>query len=221
MAGFVTPDGTKLFFSADKRRWRSEFPPAPEGDASQTAPTRFDGFDHIALMQPWQRADEAVLFYRSVLGLSGAGSLDVPGVRGLVQSRTLESPGSAIRLALNVPPGEPNVETILPVHFALACTNLVATVRELKAAGVQLLPIPRNYYDDLQARFDLTDEEIETYQSLDILFDRDASGSFLQAYTTTGGNLFIELVERQDGYTGYGAANAPVRMASQQRRTTA
>jgi len=30
-----------------------------------------------------------------------------------------------------------------------------------------------------------------------------------------GGRLFFEIVERRAGYSGFGAANAPVRMAAQ------
>lgn len=77
------------------------------------------------------------------------------------------------------------------------------------------LPVPANYYDDLAARFEFADGELETYRDLGILYDRDVHGVFRHCYTRTVGRVFFELVQRDDGYRGYGAANAPVRLAAQ------
>ena len=80
-----------------------------------------------------------------------------------------------------------------------------------------MLPIPENYYDDLEARSDLTAEEIDAMKALNILYDSDAGGPFRQAYTQTlDGGLFFEIVQR-DGYAGYGAANAGIRLTAQSR----
>jgi len=81
-----------------------------------------------------------------------------------------------------------------------------------------MLPVPENYYDDLEARTDLTPAQIARYKALNILYDRDAAGIFLQSYTgTRDGGFFFEFVERA-GYAGYGAANASVRLAAQAGR---
>ena len=54
--------------------------------------------------------------------------------------------------------------------------------------------------------------------SCDVLVDRDArGGTFLHCYTPAVGRVFFEVVERRGGYDGYGAADAPVRMAAQRR----
>jgi 4-hydroxyphenylpyruvate dioxygenase len=43
-------------------------------------------------------------------------------------------------------------------------------------------------------------------------------GEFFQLYGPTyGDRFFIEIVERRGGYGGYGAANAPIRIAAQKR----
>ncbi|MGL4812302.1 MAG: 3-keto-5-aminohexanoate cleavage protein, partial [Beijerinckiaceae bacterium] len=90
-------------------------------------------------------------------------------------------------------------------------------VRQLQANGVDLLPIPENYYDDLEARSDLAPEMIDALNALHILYDRDASGTFFQAYTNTlDGGFFFEIIQRE-GYEGYGAPNAGVRLAAQAR----
>jgi 4-hydroxyphenylpyruvate dioxygenase len=56
---------------------------------------------------------------------------------------------------------------------------------------------------------------LETYRELGILYDRDAYGEFRHCYTRTVGRVFFELVQRDGGYRGYGAQNAPVRLAAQ------
>jgi 4-hydroxyphenylpyruvate dioxygenase len=37
----------------------------------------------------------------------------------------------------------------------------------------------------------------------------------MHLYTRTVGNVFLEVVERRGDYEGYGASNAPVRLAAQ------
>jgi 4-hydroxyphenylpyruvate dioxygenase len=93
---------------------------------------------------------------------------------------------------------------------------VVAAARRFRAAGGRLLPIPANYYDDLAARHEFADGELETYRELGILYDRDTNGGvFRHCYTHTVGRVFFELVQREGGYRGYGAQNAPVRLAAQ------
>jgi 4-hydroxyphenylpyruvate dioxygenase len=48
-----------------------------------------------------------------------------------------------------------------------------------------------------------------------VLYDRDAHGEFLHLYTRTVGHVFVEIVQRLGGYRGYGAVNAPIRLAAQ------
>ncbi len=84
-------------------------------------------------------------------------------------------------------------------------------------AGWPFLRIPDNYYDDLRARFGLPEDELALLREHDLLYDRDAGGSFRHFYTPRVGRLFFEVVERVDGYDGYGADNAPVRLAAQAR----
>ncbi|MFD4612681.1 hypothetical protein ACFWOT_32295 [Streptomyces sp. NPDC058440] len=66
--------------------------------------------------------------------------------------------------------------------------------------------MPANYYDDLAARYELADDELEIYRDLGILYDRDAGGAFRHCYTETASRVFFELVQRDPGY---GAADAP------------
>ncbi|MCA3648734.1 MAG: 3-keto-5-aminohexanoate cleavage protein, partial [Methylobacterium sp.] len=104
---------------------------------------------------------------------------------------------------------------------ALNTRDIRRAVATLRARGGSMLPIPENYYDDLEARADLSPQEIDALKALGILYDRDEHGTFLQAYTTTlEGGFFFEIVER-NGYAGYGAANAGIRLAAQSRLRSA
>ncbi len=119
-----------------------------------------------------------------------------------------------MRIALAVGPAPTEDETRAQ-HIAFATDDVVAAARRFRAAGGSLLPMPANYYDDLAARYELTEGELATYRELGILYDRDAQGEFRHCYTRTVGRVFFELVQRDGGYQGYGAQNAPVRLAAQ------
>ena len=151
-----------------------------------------------------------------MLGLEPHDSVDLAAPAGLVRSRAVTSHDGKVQLALNVPLLAGHAEDPSGMqHIALACPDIFAAARRMRAHGVQSLPIPGNYYDDLAARYDLDPHLLDAMRELDILYE-SGSGEFLHFYTpTVDGRLFFEVVQRRGGYTGYGAANAPVRMAAQ------
>ncbi|MFJ6080895.1 bifunctional sugar phosphate isomerase/epimerase/4-hydroxyphenylpyruvate dioxygenase family protein [Streptomyces sp. NPDC092369] len=218
----AAPDGTELFFCATGRPepvdWRADF------EDVQHSPTASDvrRIDHLALTQPWHHFDEAALFHQGVLGLDAQESVDVADPYGLLRSRAVTGADGGVRIALSVG-AAPTDDTVHAQHIALDTQDVVAAARRFRAAGGPLLEMPANYYDDLAARFEFADGELATYRELGILYDRDAYGEFRHCYTHTVGRVFFELVQRDGGYRGYGATNAPVRLAAQHaaRRLTA
>jgi 4-hydroxyphenylpyruvate dioxygenase len=53
------------------------------------------------------------------------------------------------------------------------------------------------------------------------MYDEDRQGGYLHLATEVfGQRIFFEVVQRLDGYDGYGTENAPVRMAAQRRAST-
>ncbi|MFT4231988.1 MAG: VOC family protein, partial [Leucobacter sp.] len=164
---------------------------------------------------PWQEFDEAVLFNTSVLALDAEPVAELPGPHGLVRSRVMRTPDGALRLAMNLaPPTAP----LLPRHIAVRVDDAIGAARLARERGLPFLPIPSNYYDDLEARFDLDPELLASLRDLGLLYDRDERGAFIHFYTPTIGDVFFEIVQRQGGYDGYGAASAPVRLAAQRSR---
>jgi 4-hydroxyphenylpyruvate dioxygenase len=225
LAAVAAPDGTSIFFCDSAAEWQadswlSDFEPVLAGSSPDA--TGIDRIDHIALAQPFDLFDEAALFYRSVLGLEPLDSVELAAPAGLVRSRAVTSDDGTVRLALNVPLLAGHEENRSGMqHIALACSDIFSAARQMRSHGVPALPIPGNYYDDLAARYDLDPRLLEDLRELDLLYDRSGAGEFLHFYTlTVDGRLFFEVVERRGGYAGYGAGNAPVRMAAQRAAAT-
>lgn len=208
---FAAPDGTLVVADATQGGWHEEFGDAASGseDAGLTA------VDHVSLVMPWQRTPEALLFFRGLFGFEAMPSVDVASEVGLLASRSLTSGADdPIRLVLNVPPAGGRAGDGFVNHVAFVSRDLRATVRVLRGHGVELLDIPANYYDDVQARLGLDDALVAELRELHIFIDRDGDDEFLHAYLRPLGALQIEIVERTPGYRGFGAPNAPVRLAA-------
>ncbi|MEV4357555.1 TIM barrel protein [Nonomuraea sp. NPDC049625] len=203
----AAPDGTEIFFC--DTAWLDDFDPARP--LSGPVAGEITRIDHVALTQPFHYFDEAELFYRTVLGLRPQESLELPDPYGLLRSKAMSAAEGAVRMVINLT--QVGARDLAWQHVALACDDVVAVARRLRAEHPELLlPIPANYYDDLEARHDNVDPEL---RELGVLYDRDAHGEFLHLYTVTVGRVFFELVQRTGGYEGYGAGNAPIRLSVQ------
>ena len=180
--------------------------------------------DHMAMALPADTLDSWVLFYKSLLDFAADDEVVLPDPYGLVKSRALRSRCSSIRLPLNI---SENRNTAISHalssyrgagvhHIAFDCADIFAEVSRAKEAGVPLLDIPLNYYDDLAARFDFDDEFLSELAYYNVLYDRDAQGGELfHVYTEPfEGRFFFEVIQRKNGYVGYGAANVAVRLAA-------
>ncbi|WP_397433086.1 3-dehydroshikimate dehydratase QuiC [Pseudomonas chlororaphis] len=180
--------------------------------------------DHMAMALPADSLDSWVLFYKSLLDFTADDEVVLPDPYGLVKSRALRSRCSTIRLPLNI---SENRKTAISHalssyggsgvhHIAFDCDDIFAEVSRAKEAGVPLLDIPLNYYDDLAARFDFDDEFLSELAYYNVLYDRDAQGGELfHVYTEPfEGRFFFEIIQRKNGYVGYGAANVAVRLAA-------
>ncbi|HKT99677.1 MAG TPA: TIM barrel protein [Paraburkholderia sp.] len=186
------------------------------------------GIDHVSLSLPAGSFDTWVLFLKAVFGLQASAAVLLPDPYGLVRSRALFSADRGLRIVLNasVDPHTATAETVRAYHgtglnhVAFSTGDIFRAVTEFEAAGVPLLRVPANYYDDLDARHALPAALLDALRQHNLLYDRDEQGGeFLHAYTETlDQRFFLELVERRGGYDGYGAPNAAVRLAAQARQ---
>ncbi|MGG7564900.1 bifunctional sugar phosphate isomerase/epimerase/4-hydroxyphenylpyruvate dioxygenase family protein [Rhodovulum sp. DZ06] len=203
--------------------WETEFPGAAATAGDDAGLTRID---HLAETMNYGEMLSWTLFYAALFDMQKSPMVDVIDPDGLVRSQALESPDGALRITLN---GAETHRTLagkfladsfggVVQHVAFATGDIFASVEAMKARGFQPLPMPRNYYDDLAARHDIEPALLERMRALDILYDRDAGGEFFQCYSRPWGDgMFFEVLERRGDYTGYGAPNAPFRIAAQKR----
>ncbi|MGR3792621.1 bifunctional sugar phosphate isomerase/epimerase/4-hydroxyphenylpyruvate dioxygenase family protein [Vannielia sp. SX4] len=222
--------GSLLHFLDDgsglERVWEVEFEPVEQANES----AGISRIDHLAQTMSYDDMLSWTLFYTTLFDMAKTPMVDVIDPDGLVRSQALAAPDGALRITLN---GADSHRTLAgrflsdtfgaPLqHMALATDDIFATAEALAARGFQPLPMPANYYADLAARFPLAPEMLERLQAANILYDADENGEFFQLYSRAfAGGLFFEILRRKDGYTGYGAPNAPFRIAAQKRLTRA
>jgi 4-hydroxyphenylpyruvate dioxygenase len=215
LRGAVAPDGSEIFWvtappTGLPPAWTDEF----ENGMPMTTNSPVRAIDHVNLAQPWQSAEEAVLFLTSIFGLSAEAPTEVAGPKGLVRSQVMRTDDGAVRLPLNVAPQVLD-DAGLPQHVAFACTDVVEVARRARARGLPFLSVPDNYYDYVAGRFGVDAATVAELRALDLLYDRSPDGEFIHFYTRTVGSVFFEFVERRGNYDGYGIDNAPVRLAAQ------
>jgi len=203
--------------------WQVEFGP---GSARQVEGAGLLRIDHLGQTMTYGEMLSWSLFYTALLQVGKSPMVDVVDPDGLVRSQALAGADGAFRLTLN---GAETHRTLAgaflsdsfgaPVqHLAFATADIFATAAALAGRGFEALAMSPNYYADLAARFDLPDGMVERLQAASILYDEDANGAFFQLYSRPLQNgMFIEIVERRGGYQGYGAPNAPFRIAAQKR----
>jgi 4-hydroxyphenylpyruvate dioxygenase len=219
--------GSLLYFvdpgSELGRLWDIDFrtPAQPVGNGDAGLVT----IDHISQSMHYEEMLSWLLFYTALLDVKTTPQLDVIDPGGVVRSQVVQSLDGALRIALNASQSQQTLSSRFLTeyfgsgvqHIAFASRDIVRTVQRLRQNGVTMLPIPENYYDDLEARIDLPRERLDVLRAHGILYDRDDAGEYLQAYTSNiGGLFFFEIVERR-GYNGFGAVNAPIRLAAQAR----
>ena len=219
--------GGSLVYFVDRRSelgklWQVDFDPIAGQQPDAAALT---AVDHISQSMRYEEMLSWLLFYTSLLDVKKTPEQDVLDPGGVVRSQVIETEDGSLRIALN---GSQAVRTQSSrflseffgsgvQHIALASRDVFATAASLKSAGVELLAIPENYYDDIEAKWDLAPDLLDRLRQNNILYDREGEAEYLQLYTPSfEDRFFFEIVERR-GYRGFGAANASIRLAAQTR----
>ena len=203
------------------RLWADEF-----DDAAPSRPSAIDTVDHLAASV---HADEFLswkLYWRALFDLVEQQPQDVIDPSGVVQSQAIEAADGGFRLTLNSSDARATLSNRFLdhgfgagfQHVAMTSSDIFATAEALRAGGAPRLEIPRNYYDDLAARFGLDAAVLARMEALGILYDADAEGRrYWQLYSRAFDKRFFFEVVQRDGYGGYGAPNAGIRLAAQSR----
>jgi 4-hydroxyphenylpyruvate dioxygenase len=219
--------GGSLLYFVDRRSelarvWDIEFEAV--GEAQGTGAGLID-VDHISQSMHYEEMLSWLLFYTSLLDVSKLPVRDVLDPGGLVKSQVLQTAGGELRIVLNASLSKRALSSRFlseafgsgVQHIAFATSDILATAQRLKANRLGVLAVPDNYYDDLEGTTDLSAPQIAALKANNVLYDRDETGEYLQMYTQTfDQGFFFEIVERR-GYHGFGAVNAPIRLAAQSR----
>ena len=222
-----SPDESLIYFVSFDEKSRNpleaDFISDEAGDEQGTS-LGLTKIDHVAYALPAEQFGSWILFYRAVLGFVPDDLWELPDPHGIVRSRVVAARDRSVCFALNISESR-NTATGRSLsrfggagvhHIALASNNIFETAAQLVERGVSLLHIPPNYYLDLETRFDLTPDVLEKLRLGRILYDRSASGEFFHVYTDfVEDRFYFEIVERRGDYRGFGAINAPVRLAAQ------
>ncbi|MGP9789946.1 bifunctional sugar phosphate isomerase/epimerase/4-hydroxyphenylpyruvate dioxygenase family protein [Roseinatronobacter sp. NSM] len=203
------------------RIWHRDFDVRPvAGGAGLTR------IDHIGQTMAYDEMLSWSLYYTTLFQAQKSPIVDVIDPGGVVRSQAIKSGG--LRLTLN---GADTHRTFAGrfiqdslgasvQHVAFATDDIFGTSAKLAACGFERLRLGANYYADLKARFGLPQELVDRLERESILYDEDEGGSFFQLFSTPRKDgLFFEIVQRDGRYDGYGAPNAPYRIAAQRRVT--
>jgi 4-hydroxyphenylpyruvate dioxygenase len=199
-------------------KWESDYNPAPVG-------LKF--IDHMVGNVGWGEMNTWVKWYEDVMGFVNFLSFDDKQIHteySALMSKVMSNGNGRIKFPINEPAKgkkKSQIEEYLDFyegsgvqHIAVATDDIIKTVGELKARGIEFLPPPpQAYYDEIPARLgvhrDMMKEDIKELQRLSILVDADEEGYLLQIFTKPVEDrptLFFEIIQRM-GARGFGAGN--------------
>ena len=179
--------------------------------------------DHVAQTMQYEEFLSWLLYYTTLFAMTKTPQLEIADPMGIVYSQAVESADRKVRFTLN---GSLAANALSSrfiqnyfgagvQHIAFASPDVFAAAEHARAAGLEMLPIGPNYYQDIEARFALDPALVRRMADLGILYDRDGEAEYFQFYTRAiAKRVFFEVVERR-GYQAYGAANASIRLNAQ------
>lgn len=209
----------------ERKNYKGVFMPGYEPSETEYKPTDLGLLyvDHCVGNVGWNRMNESVKWYEDVMGFVNILSFDDKQINteySALMSKVMSNGNGYSKFPINEPAEgkrKSQVEEFLDFyegegvqHIAVATKDIVKTVSELKARGVEFLSAPPEaYYEMIPDRVGEIDEDIKKLQKLGILVDSDEEGYLLQIFTkpvTDRPTLFFEIIERH-GAQSFGAGN--------------
>lgn len=199
-------------------KWESDYNPEPVG-------LKF--IDHMVGNVGWGEMNTWVKWYEDVMGFVNFLSFDDNQIHteySALMSKVMSNGNGRIKFPINEPAvgkKRSQIEEYIDFyegpgaqHIAVATDDIISTVRQLRARGVEFLSAPpQAYYDEIPARLgvhmDMMKEDLKVLQSLSIMIDADEEGYLLQIFTKPVEDrptLFFEIIQRM-GARGFGAGN--------------
>ena len=200
------------------QKWESDYNPPTSG---------LKYIDHMVGNVGWNQMNTWVKFYEEVMGFVNFLSFDDKQINteySALMSKVMSNGNGRIKFPINEPAegkkksqieeyldfyGGPGIQ-----HIAIATDDIIKTVSQLKARGVEFLSAPpHTYYEAIPERLGehmgMMKEDINEIERLAIMVDADEDGYLLQIFTKPVQDrptLFFEIIQRM-GAKGFGAGN--------------
>ena len=199
-------------------KWESNYNPTTVG-------LKF--IDHMVGNVGWGEMNTWVKWYEEVMGFVNFLSFDDKQIHteySALMSKVMSNGNGRLKFPINEPAKakkRSQIEEYLDFyegpgvqHIAVATDNIIDTVSQLRARGIEFLSAPpQAYYDEIPVRLGehmkMMKEDIKELQNLSIMIDADEEGYLLQIFTKPVEDrptLFFEIIQRM-GARGFGAGN--------------
>lgn len=215
---FVERKNYNGVFMPGFEKWESEYNPEHLG---------LKYIDHMVGNVGWGEMNQWVKWYEDVMGFENFLSFDDKQIHteySALMSKVMSNGNGRIKFPINEPAEgkkKSQIEEYLDFyegpgcqHIAVATNDIIATVKGMRARGVEFLTTPPDtYYSAAPERLAEFNhelkEDLETLKSLGIMIDADEEGYLLQIFTKPVEDrptLFFEIIQRM-GARGFGAGN--------------
>lgn len=215
---FVERKNYNGIFLPGFEKWESEYNPESLG---------LKYIDHMVGNVGWGEMDTWVKWYEDVMGFENFLSFDDKQIHteySALMSKVMSNGNGRIKFPINEPAEgkkKSQIEEYLDFyegpgvqHIAVATNDIIATVKGMRARGVEFLTTPPDTYymaapERLAAHNHELKEDLETLKGLGIMIDADDEGYLLQIFTRPVEDrptLFFEIIQRM-GAKGFGAGN--------------
>ncbi|MCE2940466.1 MAG: 4-hydroxyphenylpyruvate dioxygenase [Gemmatimonadota bacterium] len=216
--------GETIHSLVERRHYRGVFMPGfvPVQPGYAPPPVGLKVVDHCVGNVELGKMDHWVGFYETVMGFKNLVSFDDKDISteySSLMSKVVANGNERIKFPINEPAAgkkKSQIDEYLEFyegpgaqHLALLTDDIIHTVTELHARGVEFLKVPTTYYDDLLQRVGRIDEDLEPLKRLGILVDRDDEGYLLQIFTKPVEDrptFFFEIIQRK-GARSFGKGN--------------
>ncbi len=215
---FVERKNYKGIFLPGYKEWKSDYNPTSIG-------LKF--IDHMVGNVGWGEMNNTVKWYEDVMGFVNFLSFDDKQIHteySALMSKVMSNGNGRIKFPINEPAEgkkRSQIEEYLDFyegpgvqHVAIATDDIISTVKQLRARGVEFLSAPPHaYYEEIPMRLGdhmkMMKEDIAEIEKLAIMVDADEEGYLLQIFTKPVEDrptLFFEIIQRM-GAKGFGAGN--------------
>lgn len=216
--------GDTIHKFVERKNYTGAFLPGYMAKKSQVPvkPIGLKYVDHCVGNVELGRMNEWVRFYEDVMGfklLITFDDKDISTEYSALMSKVVSNGNGYVKFPINEPAEgkkKSQIEEYIDFykgagvqHIAIATDNIIETVTELRARGVEFLYVPEVYYDDVLDRVGHIDEDFDELKKLNILIDRDDEGYLLQLFTKPVEDrptVFYEIIQRH-GARSFGKGN--------------